>query len=186
MTADADNRLAPKVLVHDEATFNPEDVGQATRSNQPQSRASVRYSLPWEAWITSAAAQVLSVEAQDIAAISLVLSSFHKNPAFLLRQPVSVVVEDKLIWAQATKEIDAGDLLLPPCVPKSMKVVKESNVMTRVAIRLCRSTSPSVDSTAWPSTPSRARVFTDPPTYYIHPDFRMPQDVSAPGAPEPI
>ena len=72
--ADEDNRLVPKVLLHDEKTFNPRDVGQATRSTQPQSRASARLALAWDAWLTSSPAEDLSADAKDMAAIILVLS----------------------------------------------------------------------------------------------------------------
>ena len=86
----------------------------------------------------------LAIAKLDESAIGLVLQSFHLDHAFILSLPVSIRVhEDGSKRVVATAEIAQGELMLPPCVPKNPRVVKDCNSPLRIPIEISHSQSRS-------------------------------------------
>ena len=176
--ADDEGRLVPTVLTRSEAHFSTVDAGQMTRVDTPVESHSTR--LPWDSWLISSAAQDLSMACHDMEAIGLVLQSLHRNHTFLTAQKVSVVVEDNQKWVTAVAGMEAGCLMLPPCIPRSARILKESNSSYRVPIQVFRAVAESeLSEPEAQAVPSLGpRTFGAGHTYYIVPEFKTPADVS--------
>jgi len=112
----------------------------------------------------------LDAEAADMAAALMVLRGLHLSD--ITDQPIDVQTKDDLTGKRvvAVADIEANMLTLPPCVPKSAKLSKDSQSIARVPIRV-------------------TRQYTDPPittTYYVTPEWKMPKDKAGEDAPTSV
>lgn len=152
-------RLMPKVIKYDDAGVPLSEQEQRTQAEKAASFTVI----PWEEWLTSAAARDLDAEPADMAAITLVLRSLHCKGQ-VETQPVEVLLDlqSKQKAVKATRDLSQGTLEIPPCAPRSGKIWATSTHPNRVTIKV-RSSGPETG-------PTRA--------YYVHPEYKLPEDAT--------
>ena len=84
-------------------------------------------SLPWKFWLRSDVGKNLDSEAADMSAVIMVLRGLHLSSDFV-NLPVDVQTKTDMAGKRviAAADSEAGALVLPPCVPKSSKVLPGS------------------------------------------------------------
>ena len=89
--------------------------------------------LPWRGWPMQAAGRIMDkAEAEMAAALSILLSLrfFHVASD----EPIDVIMDtvsgEKKVAAK--QDIEAGQLHLPPCIPKALKIIKRCTHPQRV------------------------------------------------------
>ena len=149
----------PRIIVHSE---NAVDPFCSEQGRYEQEKPKVQWNaLPWKAWLNSALAQQLDAENADMAAITQILRGLHVHEV-LITSPLEVLQKEgseKTLRVRVTKDVDAEEIWLPPCVPKSSKVYAQSTHPCRVPIVVRRPTTPVTVT-----------------TYYIVPEYKPPID----------
>jgi hypothetical protein len=85
-----------------------------------------RIALPWREWHGIALASDLGAMAADKDSAVAVLHSLHEN-FDVVSQKIDVFYEDKRQCVVTTTKVPAGEIMLPPCIPKLMKVIETTD-----------------------------------------------------------
>ena len=164
--------LVPKLITYDRAGA-PENAQDSRDQGEQEPKWT---QLPWKEWQRSAAAQALDEEASDIAAITLALRTLHSSPQ-LREMPVNLWLNDsRQKMAFAASQIEPGCLELPPCVPKSGKVHATSTHPYRVPVTVKRVTEHRIRGKSSGDDRSGGNEVVH--TYYLHPEFKIPEEVT--------
>lgn len=152
--------------------------------------------IPMEGVVAGQLAPTLDIEAGDVAAITTVLVSLHHKRRASVASPISVVQypPDKTERVITTADVTAGQLELAPCTPKSSsRIFKTSSHPERVAVhaytpavaavtakrRSAQTSKTGNDDAAVAATNSDSDdVAVVTRTYYLHPEYRLPEDVT--------
>ena len=152
----------PRVIHHNEDFFGKDGVGdqaqEALADDKPPEKTWI--SLPWKAWLRSDVGKNLDSEAADMSAVIMVLRGLHLSSEFV-DLPIGVQTKNDMAGKRvvAVADSEAGALVLPPCVPKSSKVLKDTQSHLRVPIVVTRLyTTTGISS-----------------TYYVTPEWKTPQ-----------
>ena len=177
-----DARLLPKVIVFDESTGVPQteqDAREAEVKHDP-----VRADIPWQEWLGSAVAESLGGDAAAVAAITLVLGSLHRSGK-VHEQLVTMTMDlgSKHRTAQARGKLEPMGLELPPCAPVAGRIVDNSSHPQRVPIIVTtkvRAERPSGRKKLATKGPEQAddELLTETRTFYIHPEYKLPEDTT--------
>lgn len=187
--AAANKRLLPKVISYDFATGAPVTTQDSRSEEEGRDGRDEEIAVPWREWHQSAAAQDLDVNAADAGAVAIILRSMHATGGEVSEAPVQVTWslagdgrKGVRLRVRALKALKAGELELPPCVPKGCKAHATSIHPSRVAIRV---TMREREEGAKPrdriptKSPPEATAAPRARTYYLHPEYKMPEDVTA-------
>ena len=179
--AEADaKRLLPKLITYDDrgAPVNAQDTAAADDDSGDKV-----LTLPWREWHLSAAAEALGKEAADMAVITLALRTLHANPRLRQMQvEVRFSEASKKQTAVASSDINAATLELPPCVPKSGKIHTSPVHPLRVPIVVKRIKASHRVSAKASVQDHGSGIAAQTTTYYLHPEFKLPEDAAPPGA----
>jgi hypothetical protein len=85
-----------------------------------------RIALPWREWHRIALASDLGAMAADKDSAVAVLHGLHEN-FDVVSQKIDVFYEDRRQFVVTTTKVPAMEIMLPPCVPKLMKVVETTD-----------------------------------------------------------
>ena len=153
----------PKVIEHLEGACGQEGIGDQKQDTLEEASKPTKVwrSTPWRAWLRSEIAMNLDAEPADMAAALLVLRGLHLSD-WTAQQPIDVQTKEDCSGKRvvAVADIEPRVLGLPPCVPKSAKLSKDTQSVSRVPIVV-------------------TRLYTNPPiatTYYVTPEWKMPKD----------
>ena len=138
----------------------------APTSNTPTDRYVV---LPWRQWKRENT--LGSLEADKATAVA-VLQGLHED-FDVSSFPIEMYVHNKHAKVFATKRLQAGEICLPPCVPKQSRVVEESEHPSAVEIRVLslRSAESAVNSIVGPILRTRKSKLT--------PELKLPTAVDS-------
>ena len=111
----------PRIIVHSEEAVQlcqrPQDKYEVEKKTNLVPKW---IPIPWTAWLHSALAQDMDAVAADTSVVLQILRSLHVDEA-LQSMPLEICHmegNDKATCAKVTKDIDAEELALPPCVLK--------------------------------------------------------------------
>ena len=132
--------MFPTVIKFDPTTGKPINAQDSREMKEKDKSDSYkRCEVPWREWLGGVVAHTLDREASDIAAITMVLRSFHCR-GDAAAAPISVsfqpTVGTKTVAVFVTKDIKQGELELFPCAPRASKISKTSSHPDRVAIHV--------------------------------------------------
>ena len=163
-------KLMPTIIEFDSTTGQPTNK-QDTRlrgEDDKKDTESAAAKLPWHVWAKSTAFKNATMEEAEKAAIMLVLQALSFSTSAVAEAGQIELWYDskkKEKYVTATKELKAKSLELAPCQPKSQsRLLKESTHPQRTRIRVVQK-KPVV-------VPPRESL------YYLHPEFKMPEDVT--------
>ena len=163
-------KLMPTIIQFDTTTGQPTNK-QDTRlrgKDDEDKEGSAAAKLPWQAWAKDTVFKVATMEEAEKAAIMLVLQAMSFSTAAVAEAGQIELWYDsktKQKYVTATKELKAKSLEFAPCQPKSQsRLLKESTHPQRIRIRVVQK-KPVV-------VPPRESL------YYLHPEFKMPEDVT--------
>ena len=156
--------ILPQVITFDERRGLAQGA-QGTRDADANAKTTDAISLPWREWCASEFAQQLTGDATMISAAVAVMSLLHSQHPLWASEPIDIMLleESKQKSVVATKDIEAFALQLPPCAPKSSKILQLSSHPWRVPVRVMKKTTP-VDTNATAKT------------FYINPEWEMPSE----------
>jgi len=180
--AEADGgKILPKLIVFDSA-----GAPVTTQDSRSEDRPAEEIDVPWREWHQSAPAQHLDAIVADTAAVAMILRSMHTTGG-VSEAPVQVTWtgDRRRLRARAVKALNVGDLELPPCVPRGGKPHICSTHPSRVAISVTTRETAPVTPAASPSETAPVTLAAAPQsrTYYLHPEYKMPEDVTAASGP---
>jgi hypothetical protein len=177
----ADARLTPKVIDFDEATgqrTNAQDEREATNRAQ-----GVIVKVPWKLWLNSDMGLSAGAVTDDINSALMVLHMLHLR-APLADQPFDVDfdVSTSKIRVVSTRDVEAGEIWLPPCIPKGAKLHETSTYPLRVPITVRRRSHSAVDGAAVAAVGAavaEAAGAAEPSeavrTVYAHAEWKLPE-----------
>ncbi len=203
-------KLLPKVITYDEDTGKPLSW-QKQRDSTTTGAAAAAAIVPWPEWLASAAAKDFVKQNADMAAITHVLHSMHCRGG-VHTQGVVVLLEgaSQKCTAVAVDDMAEFTVHLPPCVPRG-KAVRESSHPHKVAIMVetnvsketalqraaVKQNKPVPDASPTAIAPTKEQQPASTPetlnlpqdsetvtTYYVIPEFKLPEDVTEQGGRE--
>lgn len=173
-------KLQPKVLTFDEAT------GQAKNAQDTRVVAATRettwHEVPWKEWLTWDASRTLAdggsvpwLEASVESVVKVVMRTIHQQWDFA-SMPIKIMgTLTKGVRVITTANIPKGELVIPPCVPRSMKVYQTTDHPNRVKIQVIRNSLKAAVADA-----SERDGDADTMELFLVPEFKAPDDVTTP------
>ena len=130
--------------------------------------------MPWVDWMLSPLSQSMGRKENDMALAQSVLHMLHST-CISATQPVYITLAaDQKKKVLATRDIEPGTLLLPPCNPKSRRLLEKSSHPQGVPIKIRRH---GYNAQTGVTEEGEANV------YYIHPEFKAPEETDPSGEP---
>ena len=184
-------KLLPRVIAFDLETGLPQTQQESRENSQLRDED---IALPWREWHKSAAGQDLDLYGSDGGAVAVILRALHAKGR-VDQAPVDVTCTSlsKKVRVRANRDLKKGQLELPPCVPKAGKAHSSSSHPSRVVISVSTKER-DLDSEQKPKAKAKANAAAPVPQlrqeapamcrkYYLHPEYKMPEDVTdAPAA----
>ena len=160
--------VAPRVIIYNEITGARQNQ-QLDFKEQTEKQGKKMLALPWRDWSKGVGIPLGSVEAHRAAAVA-VLHSLHAL------YPVTEECLD--VWGgaankrvTATEKMEACKLMLPPCIPKQMKLI--SNSVNPHAAKIVVNENACVEG-----VPSRHSILKTA-TFFAHPEWQEPTKPSS-------
>jgi uncharacterized protein YdhG (YjbR/CyaY superfamily) len=178
--ADKNAPILAKCITYDEEG-RPLDEQDAKVKNDTETSM---VELPWSSWLGSTVGRDMDLERSLISGVNIALHSLHTSAA-LVATPIKLVLNEttKKITAVATRDIDASELQLPPCVPGAgSKLHKDTTKPNGVAIQIEESQvhmTPERKKRMTVKTPEGASasssIKTTKHTYHVFADTKLPE-----------
>ena len=158
---------APSVIAFDELTgkqLNKQVEITETTTTKPS------YPLPWREWFSGIGSSLGHKECDRSSAVA-VLHGLHVDVPVDL-EPIEVWQREGTIVVIATRKVHPFEILLPPCVPKTMKVLDRSEHphAARIKLKVLRKTEPLAPSEGDSSDSRIVRTST----FFVNPEFKAP------------
>ena len=123
-------------------------------------------SVPWRQWFVTGSS--VGHQEADMATAVAVMHGIHEHYP-LTQTPIDVQMRNGKLFVKATKATEEATLWLPPCMPKSCKVVKESLSANRVRI------SVAITKTTKDNVKDDADRVLRKFQFYINPEWKSPK-----------
>ena len=161
--ADKPEELKPRVLQFDKGTGRLLNSQDSREISTDRTEGKV-IEVPWRDWMESKTSMSMTTQESGMAQALSVLSMLH-HANVTLKQHVNVILTGGKLTVVATEDILAQQMNLPPCVPRSCKVHKDSThpMRARMTVRM-----KSVEG---------GTVCRDAPeahNYFVNPEWKLP------------
>ena len=112
--------VAPVILTFDENTGARLNQQMEFPKEKPKIKKAVNHELPWREWLKGVGKPQGRVEADQATALAVLHGLHDTYPVD--EEPIDVWQTDTHKYVAVSRDIEKGTLLLPPCIPKNMKV----------------------------------------------------------------
>ena len=164
--------VAPRVIKFNEATGAQLNEQLPFLPEEKAEKISKQLALPWRKWKEGLGLPMGTVQAQHASAVAVLHCLHAQFP--LTDEPIDVWEADKDKFVTATAKLQAQTLMLPPCIPKQMKLVAVKSVHPLAAKIIVKEQSPAETrfdpNSSEPLTPAIQREVI----FFAHPEFMTP------------
>ena len=177
--------MAPQVLEYNEHEGRGVGPGQELVESSG-SKTSNWVQLPWRGGPKEVGGNTMDKEEAEMASVLSVLRALYFHHV-VADEPIDVLLDEETGEKKVVvlKDIEKEQLRLPPCIPKTMRVLKHSTNPQRVQITVqmyqkgdgaavAAQTNSRLKRKLLPEYPE---AFT-PGEYYVHPEAQFPKDVT--------
>jgi len=168
--------VAPVVICFDEETGKQRNQQVDFGTTPTTTAVPLIVKLPWREWHRDN--KSMGAMQSDKSAAVAVLQGLHES-FDADSQPIEILqTAAGMHYVSATKKVPAGQLMLPPCIPRSGRIVSQTDHPHAVPMQVCLK-APAADAIQ----PHAVRASREQ-TLYLLPEFTAPKQVKSHGSNE--
>ena len=160
--------VAPVILTFDEKTGARLNHQMEFPKEKPKKKKEVKHELPWREWLKGGGKPQGRVSADQATAVAVLHGLHDTYPVD--EEPIDVWQTDTYKYVAVSRDIEKGTLLLPPCIPKHMKLALMS--VHHYAVKIVVNQLPVTEGAALDGQQSLPSA-----TFFANPEWTAPPTI---------